>query len=383
MPPAPREYEPLDESGAQDSPDLGAGRPHAPGRSLPQVKGRGASRNPANRFEPLDVERDRWTDDDGRGPETRFYRDSSRSIITTNTSPDVGFEASVNPYRGCEHGCVYCYARPGHEYLGLSPGLDFESKIFVKEDAPELLQDELSSPSWEPRVLAMSGVTDPYQPVERELEITRGCLRVLADFRNPVSVITKSHTVTRDLDLLEELAAHGAARVRLSVTTLDGDLRRVMEPRTSPTGRRLAAIRELSDAGIPVGVMVAPVVPGLTDQEMPGILEAAAEAGARRASYILLRLPHSVKEIFSEWLEGNFPDRKGKVLNRIREMRGGRLNDPRFGSRMRGEGPYAEQLREMFRVTTRRLGLDGEDPPPSASSFRRPEETTQMELFGE
>lgn len=347
------------------------------------MQGRGASRNPANRFELLEVEREDGETGEREGPETRYYRDRSRSIITTNSSPDVGFDASVNPYRGCEHGCVYCYARPGHEYLGLSAGLDFEARIFVKDRAPELLRRELTSRAWEPKVLAMSGVTDPYQPVERKLEVTRGCLGVLADFRNPVSVITKSHLVTRDRDLLGELADHDAARVSVSVTTLDGELRRVMEPRTSAARRRLAAIRELSDAGVPVGVMVAPVIPGLTDHELPSILEAAAEAGARRASYILLRLPHGVKDLFATWLERHFPDRREKVLNRIREMRGGRLNDPRFGSRMRGEGPYARHLREMFTVTCRRLGLNGEERPLTTSAFTRAGGSRQMELFGE
>ena len=274
-----------------------------------------------------------------------------------------------------------CYARPGHEYLGLSSGLDFETRIFVKEDAPALLREELSEPGWEPKVLAMSGVTDPYQLVERELAITRGCLQVLTEFRNPVSMITKNHLITRDVDLLGELADHGAATASLSITTLDPEIRRLMEPRTSSPGRRLRAIETLADRGVPVGVMVAPVIPGLTDHEMPRILEAAAEAGASRASYIVLRLPHAVEELFVEWLESNFPDRREKVLGRLRSLRGGELYDPTFGGRMKGRGPFAEQIREMFEVTCRRLGLNEEPRSLSAAGFRRPHTREQMELF--
>jgi len=336
------------------------------------VRGRGAPGNPANRFESLELEREGWTADDP-GPETRLLRDRSRSIITRNRSPDVGFDASVNPYRGCEHGCVYCYARPTHEYLGFSAGLDFESRILAKEDAPRLLREELASPDWEPTVLAMSGVTDPYQPAERKLRITRGCLEVLAEARNPVVVITKSHLVTRDADHLAELASHGAARVALSVTTLEEDLRRVLEPRAATPSRRLDAVRKLSEAGIPVGVMIAPVIPGLTEHEIPAILEAAAEAGATHAAWIMLRLPHGVSEMFEAWLETHFPDRKEKVLGRIRDVRGGRLNDPRFGSRMRGRGPLADHISRLFRVSLRKAGLDGPREPLSAAAFRRPE----------
>ncbi|MFP3948749.1 MAG: PA0069 family radical SAM protein [Longimicrobiales bacterium] len=350
-------------------------------RSLP-IHGRGTSSNPANRFTELRVERDDWGHPDDPGPETRLYRDSSRSVITTNDSPDVGFDASVNPYRGCEHGCGYCYARPNHEYLGLSAGLDFETKIFVKEDAPELLRKELASPSWKPKVLVMSGVTDPYQPAERRMEVTRGCLEVLAEARNPVSIITKSHLVTRDIDHLAELAAHGAARVTLSVTTLRNEIHRAMEPRASVPKRRLGAIRELAEAGVPVGVNVAPVVPGLTDHEMADILEAAAEAGATRAGYIVLRLPFGVKDLFVDWLEHHFPDRKDKVVHRLESLRGGKLNDPRFGSRMKGEGPYAAQIRDLFEVTTRRMGFNREDESLSTAAFRRPPvDGEQMALF--
>ncbi|MFW6199255.1 MAG: PA0069 family radical SAM protein [Gemmatimonadota bacterium] len=350
-------------------------------RSLP-IHGRGTSSNPANRFTELRVERDDWGHPDDPGPETRLYRDSSRSVITTNDSPDVGFDASVNPYRGCEHGCGYCYARPNHEYLGLSAGLDFETKIFVKEDAPELLRKELASPSWKPKVLVMSGVTDPYQPAERRMEVTRGCLEVLAEARNPVSIITKSHLVTRDIDHLAELAARGAARVTLSVTTLRNEIHRAMEPRAAVPKRRLGAIRELSRAGISVGVNVAPVVPGLTDHEMADVLEAAADAGATRAGYIVLRLPFGVKGLFLDWLEHHVPDRKDKVVHRLESLRGGKLNDPRFGSRMKGEGPYAAQIRDLFEVTTRRMGFNREDESLSTAAFRRPAvDGEQMALF--
>lgn len=274
-----------------------------------------------------------------------------------------------------------CYARPFHEYLGLSAGLDFETKVFVKEDAPALLRRKLSSPKWEPKVLAMSGVTDPYQPAESRLGITRGCLEVLAEFRNPVAIITKRQTVTRDADLLGELARHRAAVVNLSITSLDRDLQRVMEPRASIPEKRLEAIRTLSEAGIPTGVMVAPVVPGLTDHEMPAILEAAAEAGAVRAAFIVLRLPHGVKELFADWLERHFPDRREKVLNRLRSLRGGDLYDATYGSRMRGEGPYAEQIRAMFEVGCRKAGLNEVAVELSTAAFRRPGEGRQLGLF--
>jgi DNA repair photolyase len=337
------------------------------------IVGRGTSGNPKNRFEKIEVEPDldEIGDDEPR-PETVYLRDHSRSIIARNDSPDIGFEASINPYRGCSHGCSYCYARPTHEYLGLSAGLDFESRILVKEDAPELLREELSSPCWEPEVLSMSGVTDPYQPVEKELRITRRCLEVLAEFRNPLVVVTKNHLVTRDIDLLSELARHDAAVVAISLTTVDDDLRRVMEPRTSRPARRVAAIEALAGAGVPVGVLTAPVIPGLTDHELPALISAAAGAGAAFAAYVPVRLPHAVQPIFEDWLERHFPDRKEKVLNRIRSMRGGRLNDPRFGSRMRGEGIFADYIARIFSISCRRAGIaDGLFPKLSTSAFRR------------
>lgn len=340
------------------------------------IHGRGAGGNPANRFEPLRYERGPDDDaEDGPNPATAFLKDSSRSLITTNESPDVGFEASINPYRGCEHGCIYCYARPTHEYLGFSAGLDFETRIMFKEDAPELLRKELSSPRWQPKVLAVSGVTDPYQPIERRLQLTRRCLRVLAEFRNPVTVITKNHLVTRDIDVLSELASYKATAVFLSVTTLDGNLARILEPRASQPAGRLAAIAELARAGIPVGVMVAPVIPGLTDHEMSAILQAAKEAGACGAGYVLLRLPLAVAPLFESWLEQHFPEKKSKVLGRIRSLRGGKLNDTRFGSRMRGEGELADVLKDMFTIARRKAGFHGRGPELSTAAFRRPNDT--------
>jgi DNA repair photolyase len=293
----------------------------------------------------------------------------------------VGFDASVNPYRGCEHGCVYCYARPTHEYLGFSAGLDFETRILVKEDAPELLRRALASPRFEPRVIALSGVTDPYQPVERRLGLTRRCLEVLAEFRNPTAIVTKSRLVARDTDLLGELARHDAVSVHVSLTCLDPELQRRMEPRASSPRLRLEAIESLARAGIPVGAMLGPVIPGLTDHEIPAILAAAAGAGATFASWILLRLPHGVAPLFEAWLERHHPERKAKVLHRIQEVRGGRLNDPRFGSRMRGEGLHAEQIEALFALAARRAGLARRGPALSTRAFRRPA-GAQLALFG-
>ena len=354
---------------------------------LPAIHGRSASWNPANRFEKLhvdlgdaDVVQIDPTDEEEQKPrrETQFYRDGTKTIIARNDSPDVGFETSLNPYRGCEHGCIYCFARPTHEYLGLSAGLDFESKIMVKENASKLLEAELSSPKWKPQVLVMSGVTDPYQPVERKLRITRGCLEVLAKFRNPLAIITKNRLVTRDVDLLGELASYGAAAVNVSVTSLDPNLQRVLEPRTSSPSARLEAIKTLSDAGIPVGVMVAPIIPGLTDHEVPHIVEACAKAGAQFAGYTIVRLPWAIAPLFEHWLDEHFPDKKEKVLSRIRHIRNGKINDPRWGFRTKGEGIFAEQIRSMFEVSCRRFGI-GDRPELSKAAFRRV--TPQMELF--
>src|SRR5687768_13752511 len=316
------------------------------------VRGRGAGSNPPNRFYRRSVVPDpEAADPEEPLPRTQFIKDTARTIIARNDSPDIGFETSINPYRGCEHGCVYCYARPFHEYLGFSPGLDFETKILVKEDAPKLLREELSSPKWKPQTIAVSGVTDCYQPAERKFLLTRGCLEVLAEFRNPAVIITKNHLVTRDIDLLSDLARHRAVAVAVSLTTLDADLARTMEPRTSTPSRRLAAIEALAAAGIPVGVNVAPIIPGLTDSEVPAILKAAAKARACFAGHTVVRLPYAVKEIFEKWLGDHFPDRKQKVIHRIQEVRGGALNDPRFGSRMSGEGVYAEQVSALFALS--------------------------------
>jgi DNA repair photolyase len=353
---------------------------------LPVVRGRGVGWNPPNRFERLSVALEAPSDnpegDPPPLPETVLLRDRTRSILAHNDSPDVGFDVGINPYRGCSHGCVYCYARPTHEYLGFSAGLDFETKIMVKEDAPALLRKALAAASWRPQVIALSGNTDAYQPAERRLGLTRRCLAVLAEFRNPVGIVTKSHLVTRDADLLADLARDRAAAVVLSITSLKNVVQRSMEPRAASPSRRLDTIRALAEAGVPVGVNVAPVVPGLTDEELPAILGAAAEAGATFASYILLRLPHGVKEMFEEWLQQHFPERREKVLQRLREMRGGKLYDARFEVRGRGEGPWADHLRSLFRVTRNRLGLN-RPPQLSAEAFRVPGPTApaQIELF--
>ncbi len=348
------------------------------------VHGRGASWSPANRFEKLHIDL-KNVDVADPGPDaaeerhrraTQFFRDGTKSIISRNQSPDVGFETSVNPYRGCEHGCIYCYARPTHEYLGFSAGLDFESRIMVKEDAPELLEAELTSQRWQPQVIVMSGVTDPYQPIERTLKITRRCLEVLARFRNPVAIITKNRLVTRDIDTLRKLASFNAAAVNVSVTSLDVNVQRVLEPRTSSPAARLETVANLRAAGIPVGVMVAPIIPGLTDHEVPKIVE----AGAQFAGYTIVRLPWAIAPLFENWLEEHFPEKKEKVLGRIRALRGGgdRLNDSRWGSRIVGQGIFAEQVRSMFKISCRRAGI-GERPSLSTASFRRLQE--QFELF--
>lgn len=341
------------------------------------MKGRGAAGNPPNRFERIEYVADPDAPPAGR-PETELLRDRSRSIIATNPSPDVGFDASVNPYRGCAHGCAYCFARPTHEYLGFSAGLDFETRIVVKEDAPELLAAELAAPRWRPQPLALSGVTDPYQPIERRLRITRRCLEVLAEFRNPVIVITKNRLVARDADLLAALAADRAAAVFLSIPTIDTSLSNVLEPRTSTPARRLQAMETLAAAGVPVGVLTAPVIPGLTDHEIPAILAAAAQAGASFAGYVMLRLPLAVAPLFEDWLERHRPDRKGKILSRIRQMRGGghdagRLNDARFGARMRGSGPFAELAATMFKRSCARVGIGERAPALDTGAFRVPD----------
>ena len=345
------------------------------------ISTRGASGNPANRFEKIHLEPDEdWNPEENPQPRTQFLRDRTGTIISYNDSPDVGFEASINPYRGCEHGCIYCYARPFHEYLGFSSGLDFETKIMVKEEAPKLLREELSSPKWTPKVIGLSGVTDCYQPVERKLKLTRGCLEVLAEFRNPAAIVTKNNLVTRDIDVLSRLAEVNAVVVFISLTTLDADLRKVMEPRTSPPAARLTAIRSLAEAGIPVGVLHAPIIPGLTDHEIPSLVAAAAEAGAKFAGYVVLRLPYAVAPMFEQWLTQHCPEKKEKVLNRIRSIRGGKLNHSQFGLRMRGNGIFAGQIDAMFDVAARKAGIAGNAPELSTAAFRRPA-GNQLSLF--
>ncbi|MDX2166456.1 MAG: PA0069 family radical SAM protein [Deltaproteobacteria bacterium] len=338
------------------------------------LDGRGTRLDPANRFERLHVERD---DCDGEDPAlaaapTELLRDASRRILAENDSPDLSFRFSLNPYRGCEHGCIYCYARPSHEYLGFSAGLDFERKLLIKPDAPALLRAALSAPRWQPQVVALSGNTDCYQPVERQLRLTRGCLEVFAEFRNPVGVITKSALVARDVDVLAELSRHDAAHVSLSITTLDPDLARRREPRAATPERRLQALAALAAAGVRVGVMVAPVIPGLNDHEIPAILDRAAAAGARTASWTLVRLASPLDQLFVDWLEKHYPERALRVLGRLRSCRGGALSDSRHGHRMRGEGEYAAQIRALFTLAARRRGLDRPLPPLSTAAFRRP-----------
>ncbi|RMF56670.1 MAG: PA0069 family radical SAM protein [Calditrichaeota bacterium] len=347
------------------------------------IKGRGASKNPPNRFDKITIEINEAFEEEGVmsvGPHTQFYEDKSKTIITYNKSPDVRFDASINIYRGCEHGCIYCYARPTHEYLGLSIGLDFESKIFVKKDAPGLLAQELSAKKWEPQILGISGVTDAYQPVERSLQLTRQCLQVLKEFRNPVTIITKNFLITRDIDILSSLAKHQAVSVCISICTLDNELVAKLEPRTSRPEKRLKAIRMLSEAGIPVGVLVAPVIPGLTDHEIPEILRRAAGEGAHFASYTLIRLPYGVKKLFVEWLEKQFPHRAGKILSRISSIRGGKLNESQFHERMGGRGEFAEQIRQLFRAACNKYHLSLQAPSLSTKAYRRTR-VTQLNLF--
>lgn len=356
-------------------------KPHSSERL---IRGRGTALNPINRFEQIIVEAN--LDDEEFQPSfekqipTQYFRDTSRTIITTNDSPDIPFEASINPYRGCEHGCIYCYARPTHEYFGLSAGLDFESKIFVKEDAALLLRKELSKANWKPKPLIISGVTDPYQPVERKFKITRGCLEVLLDFRNPVGIITKNQLVKRDIDLLKQMTVYDGAMVFVSLTTLDDKLWRTMEPRTSSPEGRLKTIKELHQAGIPVGVMLAPIVPGLTDVEMPALLREAAAAGAQSAGYVVLRLPFSVKDLFEDWLTRHFPDRKEKILNRLRSLSDGKLYNSKFGERMSGKGIFADQIRDLFVMGCKKAGMPERNFKLSTASFRNVEEK-QMMLF--
>lgn len=338
------------------------------------ARGRGATHRVASRYDRLvrDLDAPEAEDLEERQVPTRILPETAKSIISTNSSPDVPFGRSINPYAGCEHGCIYCFARPTHSYRDFNPGIDFETRIVAKTNAAALLAKALSAPSYRPETIVLGANTDPYQPVERQLGITRAVLAVLADSRHPTGIITKSATVTRDLDLLTELARFDAVRVCISVTTLDPHLARVMEPRASAPARRLDAIRRLADAGVPVAVLASPMIPAINDGEIEAILEAAAAAGARQANTILIRLPWEVKPLFEGWLDTHFPDRKDKVLALIRDARGGRLYDSEWGTRMRGSGPYADLLFQRFRRAVRRHGLDGRAWDTSASHFRPP-----------
>jgi DNA repair photolyase len=345
------------------------------------IRGRGPLINPPNRFEALRVERDPDAPPEEQPhPRTQFFHDATESLLTKNDSPDVGFMYGLNAYRGCEHGCAYCFARPFHEYLGWSSGIDFETKILVKLRAPELLRAELSARRWQPQPIAMSGVTDCYQPAERHFRLTRRCLEVCAELRHPIFIITKNALVTRDIDVLAELARHQCVGVHVSVTSLDSDFAGKLEPRASRPAARLRAIRELAAAGVPVGVMVAPTIPGLTDHEMPAILDAAAAAGATRAGYVVLRLPFAVKEIFTQWLDDHAPTKKARILDRLREMHGGRLYDSKWGDRMNGKGIFSEQLGALFDAAVRRAGMSQEPFALSTQHFRRPGEQFTLAL---
>lgn len=326
-------------------------------------RGRSAGINPSGRFEPVSrhVFDDGWNSLEELPPfKTEVQVEKPRTIITRNESPDISFDRSINPYRGCEHGCVYCFARPTHSFIGLSPGLDFESKLFAKPDAARLLDKELSKDGYQPRTIAIGTNTDPYQPIEKQYRIMREILEVLEARGHPVGIVTKSHLVTRDIDILSRMAERGLAKVALSVTTMDRMLARTMEPRASTPTKRLEAIRQLSDAGIPASVMVAPIIPGLTDQEMERILDSARAAGAREAGYVILRLPLEVAPIFKDWLLRHYPDRYRHVMSLIRSMRDGKDYDSEWGKRMKGAGPYAWQIGRRFEITAKRLGLNAE-----------------------
>jgi DNA repair photolyase len=355
----------------------------------PTVHGRGSSLRPPNRFGQMHAQSDleqvaldaEYLAALERVP-TQYLPDASRSIVSENDSPDIPFRYSINPYRGCQHGCAYCYARPTHEYLGLNAGIDFESRIFVKHRAAELFRDWLNRPGYVPEPVMMSGVTDCYQPAEREYRLTRGLLEVALEARQPIGIVTKNALVTRDLDLLAEMTRLRLVGVAVSVTTLDPVLARVMEPRTSQPSARLRALQELSAAGIPTRVMVAPIIPGLNDMELPEILAAAASAGAQSAGYVLLRLPLTVRPVFEEWLERTQPDKAEKVLSLIRSTRDGEMYDAQFGSRMRGTGIIAGQIEQMFRIFRARHGLDRPSTPLDASQFRPPRSSSgQLRLF--
>jgi DNA repair photolyase len=351
------------------------------------IKGRGARSNASGRYEAQQREGfdDGWTLEDPEPVqlETTVSPEKARVIITRNDSPDVGFSASINPYRGCEHGCIYCYARPAHAYMGLSPGLDFESKLFFKPEAARLLEKELSKPTYRPEFIHIGGNTDPYQPQERKLRITRSVIEVLLRFRNPFSVITKSALVVRDLDLLAEAAALGLTRVAISITSVDRKLARSMEPRAATPEKRFDAVRRLTAAGVPVTVMFAPCIPGLNDHEMEAVLARAAEAGASGAGYVALRLPLEIKDLFREWLESDHPDRARRVMSLVRQMRGGKEYDSSWGSRMKGQGPIGDLMAARFKLAKLHYKLDQDWGSLDVSKFRVPPAPGgQMDLFG-
>lgn len=358
-----------------------------PLKSGPVPRGRGARSNRSGRFEAFTHESfdDGWTRDEDDEPgqiATTVQPMKSRTIIARNTSPDVGFDRSINPYRGCSHGCIYCYARPAHAYLGLSPGLDFESRLFFKPEAGKLLAAELARKGYKPGVIHIGGDTDPYQPDEKRLGVTREVLETLQRFRHPFSIITKSALILRDLDVLGEMGKAGLARAAVSITSLDRRLARSMEPRAATPERRVEAVRRLTEAGVPTIVMFAPSIPSLNDHEMEAVLERAAEAGAVGAGYVALRLPLEIKELFEEWLETDHPDRARRVMSLVRQMRGGAAYDSEFGKRMTGEGPVAQAMSQRFKLAKRRFGLDKPLPPLDLSQFRLPEAPgSQMQLF--
>jgi len=349
-------------------------------------RGRGTLSNASGRYEPVAriAFDDGWQSLEELPPfHTNVSIDSTRRIITRNESPDISFDRSINPYRGCEHGCVYCFARPTHAYLGLSPGLDFESKLFAKPDAPLLLERELSAPNYQPRTIAIGTNTDPYQPIERKYQVMRGILEVLEKAGHPVGIVTKSALILRDLDILARMAERNLVKVALSVTTLDPRLARTMEPRAATPARRLEALRQLSAAGIPTSVMVAPVIPAINDADIERILDAAAFAGVKGAGYVLLRLPLEVRDLFVEWLNANFPDRASHVMKLIRDMRGGKDYDSTFGKRMTGSGPYAWMIGRRFEAACDKLGLNKTKRPLSTDHFRAPRaRAEQLSLFG-
>jgi DNA repair photolyase len=355
--------------------------------SLPvnQPRGRGARSNHRGRFETLGRETfdDGWDETDDRPPplRTSLTAEHAKTIIARNDSPDIGFDRSINPYRGCEHGCIYCYARPAHAFVGLSPGLDFESRLFFKADAARLLRRELARPGYRVGSIHIGGNTDPYQPSERRLAVTRQIIEVLERASHPFSIITKSALIMRDSELIGRMGERNLARAAISITTLDRKLARAMEPRAATPARRLNAVTALVGAGTPVSVMFAPVIPGLNDHEMEAVLESAAAAGAVSAGYVVLRLPREIKDLFREWLQTDFPDRAAKVMSLVRQMRGGRDYDPDWGSRMKGEGPIAQMLGQRFAIARRRFGLDRALPPLDVNQFRRPGPENQPDLF--